>query len=250
MRLTIAGAQVPVLGDIDINVDTACMAIDEAVAAGADILLTPEGSVSGYTHEFDPIAVERGVNVIAARAARAGLGLALGTCYKEPADGKVYNQLRFYDRDGAFLGFHAKILRTFTEAPHFATAPLRCVSIVGIVAGGLICNDAWANPDCTNGDDPVLVRKLASMGARAIFHAVNGGRSNDPFSDVFRAFHESNLRIRAKAARCWIVTADNCFPFNVPCSCPSGIIDPDGNWVVKAPPVNDHVFCATIDVAP
>ena len=53
MGLKVAGAQLPVVRDIDANVAAIHRAIDFAVAQGANILLTPEGSVSGYTPHFD-----------------------------------------------------------------------------------------------------------------------------------------------------------------------------------------------------
>jgi hypothetical protein len=72
------------------------------------------------------------------------------------------------------------------------------------------------------------------MGARVIFHAINGGRSADDFSQVvIRGFHEGSLRIRAGAGRVWIVTADNAYPETVPNSCSGGVITPDGIWAIK-----------------
>ena len=72
------------------------------------------------------------------------------------------------------------------------------------------------------------------MGARIIFHAVNGGRSDSEISRVAWNYDESNLRMRASASRIWIVTVDNCDPINLPCSAPSGVITPEGNWAMKS----------------
>jgi len=107
----------------------------------------------------------------------------------EPDDGKCYNQIRFYDSDGTFLGFHNKILRCGTmtdpskgEINHFAARPLRTYQVKGITIGGLICNDMWANPQCTPMPDPHLSQKLSEMGARIIFQAINGGRNGSDWS--------------------------------------------------------------------
>ncbi len=52
-RIRVAGAQLAVSRDIGRNVDSITRALDFAAAEGADILLTPEGSLSGYTPHFD-----------------------------------------------------------------------------------------------------------------------------------------------------------------------------------------------------
>ena len=119
----------------------------------------------------------------------------------------------------------------------------------GFPVGGLICNDLWANPQCTPGPDPHLTQQLAEMGARVIFHAVNGGRDGSDYArDVIWPFHESNLLMRTKAGKVWIVTVDNCHPTDIPCSAPSGVIDPQGQWTVKAKPVGEQFFVHTIEL--
>ena len=104
----------------------------------------------------------------------------------------------------------------------------------GCAIGGLICNDFWANPACTPMPDPHLSQQLAAMDARLIFHAVHGGRDGSEWSKVAWQYHESNLRMRTRAAKLWTVTVDNAFPEDIPCSAPSGVIGPDGAWVCQA----------------
>ena len=53
MSLRVAGIQMPVTRDIAANRRYLEDAIFWAASESADILLTPEGSLSGYTHEFD-----------------------------------------------------------------------------------------------------------------------------------------------------------------------------------------------------
>src|SRR5512143_2022797 len=98
-ELRIAGIQMNVTGEIPRQVETIIAAIGRASAAGADILLTPEGSLSGYSPVFDADAVETGLTQVVKTAREKGLALALGTCHRED-DGIVYNQIRFYDRNG------------------------------------------------------------------------------------------------------------------------------------------------------
>ncbi len=255
-RLRVATAQISVTRDIATNVKNINRAIGQAAAEKADVLLTPEGSLSGYTHQFDQSQVEAALKKIVAKASSSGLALALGTCFVEADDGKCYNQIRFYDCDGTFRGFHNKILRcgTMTDPPkgeinHFAARPLRTFKLKGITVGGLICNDMWANPQCTPMPDPHLSQKLSDMGAKIIFQAINGGRNGSDWSrNVYWPFHETNLRLRARTGKLWIVTSDNCHPTNIPCSAPTGVLKPDGQWAVQTPNQGEHVVTYTIEL--
>ncbi|MCD6285256.1 MAG: carbon-nitrogen hydrolase family protein [Anaerolineae bacterium] len=254
MHLHVAGAQLPVSHDVTLNVAAIERGIAYAVQVGADVLLTPEGSLSGYTATFDREAVKAGLSAVTDRARVAGLGLALGTCFEE-ADGLCYNQIRLYDRDGSFLGFHSKQLRCGTlaatpegEINDYAAAPLRTFTFGMHTIGGLICNDLWANPQCTPMDDPHLTQVLARKGARVLFHAVNGGRDGSEWSRVAWRYHEANLRMRARAGKLWIVTVDCCSPEALPCSAPSGVVSPDGSWICRAAPQGEQFFDCVIDV--
>lgn len=254
MHLRAAIAQIPVTADIAANREAVLRGIAFAAGQGADLLLTPEGSLSGYTHTFDEQAVLEALRQVTAAAREAGVALALGTCFVEPADGRCYNQVRFYDSSGEYLGFHAKLLTCGTlarpsrgEIEVFAPAPLRTFTVRNVPVGALICNDLWANPMCTPQDDPHLTQRLAELGARVIFHAVNGGRGG-PLSPLCWQYHESNLRLRAAAGRIWIVTVDSCFPPDTPCSAPSGVVTPDGEWKAQAPPIGEQFLACDIDI--
>jgi predicted amidohydrolase len=256
MNLRVAGAQLPVgQDDIGANVAAIERALTFARDAGAHILLTPEGSLSGYTPHFDPRAVTDALTHVTGLARAAGVGLALGTCFVEPDDGRCYNQVRFYAPDGAWLGFHTKTLRcgTMAERPEgeindYAVRPLQTFDFLGVRVGALICNDLWANPTCTPMPDPHLTQQLSALGARVVFHAVNGGRDGSALSDLCWQFHESNLRLRALAGHLWIVTVDNCAPLHLPCSAPSGVIAPDGRWACQAESRGEQYFVHTIEL--
>jgi predicted amidohydrolase len=252
--LAVAGLQMAVTSDVAANSARIAAGIAWAAEEGADILLTPEGSLSGYRPDADREDVRSELAVVLATAREARLGLALGTCLRE-ADGACYNQIRFYDRAGAFLGFHTKTLRCGSpqdpprgEIEHYAVRPLRTFRFGGITVGGLICNDLWANPACTPMPDPHLARQLASLGARVVFHAVNGGRDGSDWSRMVWGFHESNLRMRARALRLWIVTVDSAHPVDLPCSAPSGVVGPDGEWVCRTPPQGEQRFVCRIEL--
>ena len=252
--LRVAGAKLAVSDNIDTNIEAIKKAIDFAREEEADILLTPEGSLSGYTTDFDIKKAEKGLKEIQDYAREAKIGLALGTCFYEP-DGKCYNQIRFYDKKGNFLGFHSKILLCINpnnynegELYEFETSPLRTFEFEGIKIGGLICNDVWANPMYTSLPDTHLSQQLSDMGARIIFHAVNGGRDDSEWATINWNFHGSNLRMRAAAGGTWVVTADNSYPENLNSSSPSGVIDPDGNWACPTKEKGVQYFVYTINL--
>ncbi len=259
MKIRVAGLQMPVSDEICRNVDRICDAIRRAARARADILLTPEGSLSGYRPDFDPRKAADALERVTALARQLKVGLALGTCFVE-ADRKCYNQIRFYRSSGEFLGFHSKTLLCAglgraaspkDEINHYAVRRLRVFSWApDLTIGGLICNDLWANPQYTPMPDVHLTQRLAAKGARIIFHAVNGGRDGSENSKVNWRYHEANLRMRAQAGNLWIVTVDNSHPPSLPCSAPSGVIDPRGRWVCRTQPRGLQFFVSTIDVAP
>ena len=254
-QLRVAGYQMAVGQDVRQNTAAICGAIRQAAASGVEILLTPEGSLSGYTPYFDQHNVVAGLNEVTGLARQMGIGLALGTCFTE-TDGLTYNQVRFYTADGGYLGFHSKILRCGSmeepsegEIADYACSDLRVFTYHGIPIGGLICNDLWANPQCTPMPDPHLSQQLSRLGARIIFHAVNGGRDGGPWStQVAWAYHETNLRMRAAAGRVWIVTVDSSTPVGLPCAAPSGVVDPQGEWVTCAAPKGEQFFVHTIQL--
>lgn len=252
VELKVAGAKLAVSDDVAVNVDAIKKAIDYARQEEADILLTPEGSLSGYTPDFNREEVEKALREVVAYASEARVGLALGTCFYE-ADDRCYNQIRFYDKQGEFLGFHSKVLRCGDhgdpkggEINTYAAKPLRTFEFEGVLIGGLICNDMWANPACTTLPDTHLSQQLSHMGARIIFHAVNGGRDDSEWSQVNWDFHASNLRMRAGSGKIWIVSADNSHPENLNSSAPSGVLNTKGSWVCSTEAKGAQFFSYTI----
>ena len=182
--LTISGLQMPVTNDVARNEKRILEAIKKAAEAGADFLVTPEGSLSGYTPNFDRVQVAGAVERLAAAAKEHKVGLLLGTCFKELTDGneQCYNQVRVYTPQGEYLGYHAKILRCSKldspgsgEMTDYAEGRLRTFEWNGISFGILICNDFWATPGYTTIPNPYLPWQLKQMGAQLIFHHINSG---------------------------------------------------------------------------
>ena len=254
MRVTLA--QLPVRDwDIAANLRGIKDAVAQAADENSDIVLTPEGSLSGYHHRFDAAQLKDALMELEAFAAGRRVGLALGTCMEE-ADGLRYNELRFYAPDGNYLGCHAKTLLCGSGEPprgeinHYAVKPLRVFDFMGVTAGGLICNDLWANPGCTPMPDPHLTRQLARMGAKIIFQAVNGGRdAASAAKGLDRQFHAVHVLLKARADGLVICTVDNAAPEHIGVSSLGGIAAPGASWLHTLPDMGRQVETFTIDIA-
>lgn len=256
MKLKIALAQLLVAESIDSNLQGILRGLRYAKEEGAQLLLTPEGSLSGYTHDFDR-ALQRKARIEVEETARElGVGMVLGTCQEED-DGVCYNEQRFYTSEGEFVGFHAKILRCGTlkdppqgEINHYGTKPLQTFSLFGITVGGLICNDLWATPGYTPVPDPHLVWQLRKMGAQIIFHSVNGGGDGTEFMSVYRAYHASNLSLWAKASHIPIVSVDAlAAPGIYPVACQGGVVNANGERVFSLPDTGEQMGVWELDIS-
>ena len=251
MRITLA--QLPVQDwDIGANLRSIKDAVAQAADERSDIVLTPEGSLSGYHHQFDFAQLKDALAELEAFAAQRRVGLALGTCMEEE-DGLRYNELRFYAPGGEYLGCHTKTLLCGAGEPAqgevncYAVRPLRAFCFMGIMVGGLICNDLWANPGCTPMPDTHLTRQLSRMGAKIVFHAVNGGRDASTVSKgLDRRFHEAQVLMRARADGLVICTVDNTYPEHIGVSSLGGIAAPNAVWLCTLPDMGRRV--ATYDV--
>ena len=245
MRVTLA--QLPVSGDIGANLQNIKDAVVQAAEEKSDILLTPEGSLSGYTHQFDFALLKEALSELESYAAKRKIGLALGTCMEEE-DGLRYNELRFYTPDGSYLGCHTKTLLCGSGEPpkgevnHYAVKSLNVFDFMGIKIGGLICNDLWANPGCTPMPDTHLTNRLSRMGAKIVFQAVNGGRDAGKHSQgLVKKFHEVHVLMKAYSDGIIICTVDNAYPEHIGVSSRGGIAAPDGSWLHLLPDIGRQV---------
>ena len=95
--------------------------------------------------------------------------------------------------------------------------------------------------------DAHLARQLADSGARVVFLSVNSGQSEGEDLALHRAFHESNLQLRARSSKLWVVVANAADPLGQRAvNCSSGVLGPDGRWVVQSDPKGEHFFAHTI----
>ena len=243
-KVRIAGVQMIVEKELDDNLPRILNHVAEAAEDGADIVLFPEMSLSGYHGDFADADVLRGTQAVADVAKEHGIAVIVGTGWRE--GGETFIQNRVYGEDGALLGTHEKMVPTGDEngGDRSFCVPgkeLRTFSWRGITCGSLICNDLWVTPGCGPWHDPRLTYQLGRKGARIIFHAVNSGAGQ-----LHTDYHESNLRLRAMESNLHIATANAAFL--KPINCSTGVMSPKGEWLTRLDRVGEGRYLVEIDV--
>lgn len=151
------GAGVP--GDLDATLTETARVADMAAQSGAELLVFPEGFLTGYHLPHlapgDLPGVEAALVQVAQIAARAGLALVMGTHLDTPQG--LRNAAAVFDTTGAEIGrYHKRALFGPWEQATFrpGDAPLR-FDCGGLRAGLAICYDV---------EFPELIRAEAQAG--------------------------------------------------------------------------------------
>jgi NAD+ synthase (glutamine-hydrolysing) len=195
-RLTLALAQINLLvGDVHGNLARtlreAARARDES---GADLVLFPELTLSGYPPE--DLLFHRGLRTQIERALRGlaeavpGIGLVLG--FPEYQGSEIYNSAAVY-RDGARLALTRKSClpnyRVFDEKRYFsAGADPAVFECKGMKLGLLVCEDVW---------EPGPARRARELGAELLL-VINAS----PFE--MNRQHDRERVVRERAGECGV----------------------------------------------
>ncbi len=248
--IRLAGLQMLVVSDISKNKEQILQGISNAAREGASFLVTPEGSLSGYTSNFNQEDVAHALEEVKAAAQKMKVGLMLGTCFKEVIKGKefCFNQVRVYTPEGQSLGAYSKILRCSEldvpgtgEMLEYAEGTLRTFEWEGYRFGILICNDLWATPGYTTMPNPYLPWKLQQMGAQFIVHCINSGTAQK-----YRPFHESSAELWALSLHIPIMEVNAAQEERI--NAQSGLIDAQGQRILRVPDTGPQFF--TVELTP
>jgi len=229
--IVISGLQMTVTNDIKINKEQIVTGVMKAAEEGASFLVTPEGSLSGYTSNFNQDELASALEEIKAAASKMKVGLILGTCFKKMIKGTefCFDQVRVYAPEGHFIGEYSKILRCSNldlpgsgEMVQYVEGELRTFDWEGYRFGILICNDLWATPGYTTMPNPYLPWRLKQMGAQFIVHCINSGTVQK-----YRPFHESSAELWALSVRIPILEV-NAAQGDDKINARSGLIDSSG----------------------
>jgi NAD+ synthase (glutamine-hydrolysing) len=166
-RLRVAAAQIDVVvGDLEGNIDRILAGYEQADAAGCDLVVFPELTVTGYPPEdllLRPAFVAQAAEALEKFAARTGRCAAV---VGYPQAGRDLHNAAAMCAQGRVHGVYRKQLlpnyAVFDEQRYFtaSTAPGPLFVVGGVKVGVSICEDAWSP------DGPILAQ--AAGGAEVI----------------------------------------------------------------------------------
>jgi NAD+ synthetase len=155
MKITLAQIN-PTIGDIDGNILLMRGAAEQATAAGADVVVFPELSLTGYypADLLDDASFQarmaRGLDELVAQSASfPQLHWVVGAPTRNTGVGKPYhNSLLVLKNGTVVMDYHKQLLPTynvFDERRHFEPGPdtPRMLEIGDSLVGFLICEDGW-----------------------------------------------------------------------------------------------------------
>ena len=246
VRLALANVRYP--DTPDASIELAGRAIQDAAAAGASIVCFPECYVPGYRGlgkmppPPDPEFLERGWSSIQDAAARAGIGVILGT--ERVAQGALMISALIINADGSRAGFQDKVQLDPSEEGRYARGERRRVFTAGpLTFGVVICHEGWRYPE--------TVRWAVRHGAQVVFHphfdiADPGMLRPRTFADPNNTFHEKAALCRAAENTCYFATVNYANERSVTTS---AVIAPDGRVMAWHPYGDEGLLIADVDLS-
>jgi predicted amidohydrolase len=247
--LNVALAQVDcILGDVAENARRARDAISRARDAGANLVVFPELSLTGYAlgTVTEDVALNADDPAIASLAEVAdGVGVVVGCV--EHGRVQTYNTA-LYLEDGGVAHIqrktHLPTYGRFEEHKHFSQGPaLRAFDTRLGRFALLICNDAWQAP---------LAYIAAHDGARVLIvpacSSLEPGSGTDP-AEIERDWSDL-LRFHARFLQAWVVFVNRVGEeAGLTFWGGSQVVDPWGRIVAQAPRAEEALVQAEIDLA-
>ncbi len=232
------------VGDLDGNVELVLAAYDQAEAAGCDLAVFPELTITGYPPE--DLVLKPGF-VAANRAALDKVAARTGRCAAVigfvDADRDLYNAAAVC-AGGQVVGRYQKRLlpnyAVFDEERYFApgSAPLTLFEVAGVKVGVAICEDVWS------AEGPIAAQ---SAGGAELVVIPNG-------SPYFRGRHAERERMvatRAEDAHCHIVYVNQVGGQDeLIFDGGSFVVDDRGDMVHRSPQLEEIVEVVDLDIRP
>jgi predicted amidohydrolase len=243
----IALANVPFPATPEESITLAEQAIAVASVQHADLICFPESFVPGYrgmgkqVPPPDRVFLECAWSVIAAAAAKADLGVVLGT--ERIVEGALRIAALVINRDGTIAGFQDKVQLDPSEERTYSPGSTRRVFQTGpLTFGVVICHEGWRYPE--------TVRWAARRGAHIVFHphfheAEPGSYRPVSFADPANSFHEKAALCRAAENTCYFATV-NYASAGSPTT--SAVVRPDGTLLGYQPYGQPGLLIAEIDI--
>jgi predicted amidohydrolase len=244
-RIALANLRFP--ANPEESVALAEQAIAEASRERAGIICFPECFVPGYRFMGKNIPppnlafLEHAWSVIAAVAAKANLGVILGT--ERVVDGGLVATALVIDPDGTNAGFQDKVQIDPSEEGTYTPGTERQIFQTGPLTFGVaICHEGWRYPE--------TVRWAARRGAQVVFHphfheVEPGGYRPSSFADPANTFHEKAMLCRAAENTCYFASV-NCASVGSPTT--SAVVRPDGTLLSYQPYGKEGLLIADLDL--
>ena len=252
LRVALLQLEARDLGDHDRAWGELLRAIDEAAGQEPELIVLPEASYPAYflqsREAYEEAAVhpdEQVLTTLAERARQHGVHLAAGLVLASP--GGLENACVLFDPEGREVGRYAKSFlwhfdrRWFQPGQRYPVFELSFPRAGGTSAGVLICSDSRLEE---------IPRAYAVEGARLIVDPtawVSAGRDPHQLSNPQIEFL---MPARAVENGSWIVCADKTGieGQSIVYAGQSGVIAPDGGWVVRAPSAGAGIVVHEIDL--
>ena len=246
MIVRMALANLRIARSPDESVALAEAAIDDASTQGASLVCFPECYVPGYrglgnvVPPPDPAFLERAWAAIAGAAARANIGVILGT--ERVVDGRLLATTLVINADGSTAGLQDKVQIDPSEEGTYTPGTDRQIFNAGSLTFGIaICHEGWRYPE--------TVRWAARRGAHVVFHphfhvAEPGGYAPSVFGEPANSFHEKSMLCRAAENTCYFASV-NCAVAGAPTT--STVVRPDGTLLAYQPYGEQGILIADID---
>lgn len=244
-RLRVALAQMnPTVGDLDGNAARIVAAVEEAGAAGADVVVFPELAITGYPPE--DLLLKPGF-IADNLAAVNAVASATGGC--TAVVGFVDEQLDLYNAAAVCAGgkirgiYHKQLLPNygvFDEQRYFApgSGATQLFGLAGVRVGISICEDAWSPTG--------PIAEQAAAGAELIIN-INAS----PYSVGRLSERERMLGTRAADASCVLVYLNSVGGQDeLVFDGASLVFDADGNLIASLPQFREEMAVFDLDVRP
>lgn len=230
------------------SVASAERAIAQAGAERADLICFPECFVPGYrcmgkqVPAPDAAFLERAWSAVAAAAAKANVGVVLGT--ERLVDQALLISVLVVNRDGTVAGFQDKVQLDPSEDGTYSPGSGRRVFQTGSLTFGVaICHEGFRYPE--------TVRWAVRHGAQLVFHphlseAEPGSYRPSTFADPANTFHEKAALCRAAENTCYFASV-NCASPGSPTT--SAVVRPDGTLLAYQPYGKPGLLVCDIDTS-
>jgi ribosomal-protein-alanine N-acetyltransferase len=245
--LRIALAQCRQTADFDTNARTIFRFLDDAAAAGAQIVCFPETQTVGYRVDIarpdTPVEPQRLADLhgqIARRCGELHLACILGTetpREAHPPHGKPYNSALVISPTGEILGVHHKNRLTPLDAIAYSPGTtFETFDLCGVRIGVVICFEGFRFAETT--------RECVRQGAQLVFHPQNNTtRPNDWKIPV----HHAMLVTRAAENTIWFASCNMCHEQHQ--NCCSMIVAPDGRIHAQAALKREELVVADLEIS-